>query len=221
MCKESRERCHLLWLEWGNITPKNTKVLPAGTCSHSDQECQCQCAGLAKYIIWIELHFDIEFVISYNVVWLRPVLVLSNKNSIPCVVVRKQQMSENLLLLGGQLMDLPSTFLWLSHFLCLIQLDFISIALNHIHRGLSLIWPFVVQVCITHLVLPSDIRILPTLAFSRWKHPYQRGSGQTLDLALIRANQNTSWQCPGVRLAWQCTAASECSCKEPLICYCL
>lgn len=97
MCKESRERCHLLRLQWANITPKNTEVLPFGTCSHSDQECQCQCARPAKYIIWIELHYDIESVISSYLVRLRSVLVLSNNNSIPCVVVRKQQMSENLL----------------------------------------------------------------------------------------------------------------------------
>lgn len=96
MHKESRERCHLSRLEWSNITPKNTEKLPAGTCSHSDQECQCQCARPAKDIIWIELHCDVAFVISHHVVRLHSVLVLSNKNSIPCVVVWKQQMSENL-----------------------------------------------------------------------------------------------------------------------------
>lgn len=159
MCKESRERCHLLRLEWANITPKNTEVLPAGTCSHSEKECQCQCARPAKYI-WIELHFDTEFVIFPFVVWLRSVLVLSNNNSIPCMVVCKQQMSENLLLLRRHMkqasnplqhttilrpMDLPLTFLWLLYFLCLL-------------------WPtFVVQVCITRLAPAFVIITLPRL----------------------------------------------------------
>lgn len=98
MCKESRERCHLLRREWANITPKNTEVLPAVTCSHSDQQCQCQSAQPAKYIIWIELHVHVEFVISRNV--LRSVLVLSTNTSIPCPVVRKQRTSENLLWLS-------------------------------------------------------------------------------------------------------------------------
>lgn len=103
MCKESRERCHLLRLERANITPKNTEVLPAGPRSHSDQQCRCQSARPAKCIIWIELHLDIEFVISPYVIPLRSVLVLSNNNGIPCVVVRKQQMSENLLWLTGHM----------------------------------------------------------------------------------------------------------------------
>lgn len=143
------------------------------------------------------MHFDIEFVISPYVVQLHSVLVLSNKNSISCVVVRKQQMSENLLWPRRHTKQTHETPSYHASDQPALN-PFVALTLN---------FPFVTYICdpgMDYSPCPNICHNNASWAgFGHWKHPSQRGSGPNLNLAqtLICANQNTSRHRPGVSLA--------------------